>query len=154
MTLIFYKQYFPDDYLIDDLINLLNVKFQREIKIVLFGFGEISNNYTNLLYVKKGCSDLDYQKIHLGNPIQFFYEVVNDEFNFKVSGIAIQGLSLGCSIFAPNKGFFNELIDIVENENTINLYEHNHSFIQIIDSLCIYLNSMLTISDKRYDESI
>jgi hypothetical protein len=149
MTLVFYKQYFPNDYEVEDLVYSLQKKFPEQIKFVLFGFENNKLNfYSGLKYVKKGCSDLDFQKIHLGNPVQFFYEGVRDEFIFKVSGIAIQGISLGCSIFAPNKGFFIELSELVENKNDIILYDYNLSFNEVINSLNIYLNSRLTNSEK------
>jgi len=146
MTIVFFKQYFPQNCLVEDLICVIQANYPNKFKFTLFGFDHKSEcSYVE--YVAKGCSDIDYLKIFEGNPVLFFYERITDEFNYKVSGIAIEGISLGCSIFAPNKGFFVELFELVENRNNVVLYESDFSFSRIVDFFYNYLNSIL----RRYD---
>ena len=146
MTLVFFKQYFPQNYLVEDFICEIQVNYPNKFKFILFGFDHKSE-CSDVKYVAKGCSDTDYLKIFQGNPVLFFYERISDEFNYKVSGIAIEGISLGCSIFAPNKGFFVELFELIENRNTVVLYENDFSFIKIADVFYNYLNSILRVFD-------
>lgn len=131
MTLVFFKQYFPQNYLVEDFICEIQVNYPNKFKFILCGYDHKSE-CSDVKYVVKGFSYTDYLKIFQGNPVLFFYERTTDEFNYKVSGIAIEGISLGCSIFAPNKGFFVELIELFENRNIVVLYENDFFLLKLL----------------------